>query len=79
MGFEPTISSVTGRRLKPGWTTPADFKIEALRQAQGTSPRSLFMHACIERAKQVEVCRRQESDLRPKAYESFALPLSYAG
>ncbi len=23
MGFEPTISSVTGRRLKPGWTTPA--------------------------------------------------------
>ena len=22
-GFEPVISSVTGKRLKPGWTTPA--------------------------------------------------------
>ena len=24
-------------------------------------------------------CRQQESDLRPNAYESFALPLSYVG
>lgn len=25
------------------------------------------------------MCRRQELDLRPNAYETFALPLSYAG
>ena len=25
-GFEPLISSVTGRRLKPGWTMPALYK-----------------------------------------------------
>ena len=51
MGFEPTISSVTGRRVNQATPRPQNFRI----------------------------CRRQGSNLRPRAYESLALPLSYAG
>ena len=33
MGFEPTISSVTGRRLEPGWTTPAGLTFQQVPMA----------------------------------------------
>ena len=68
-GFEPVISSVTGRRVKPGYTTGpvpgvgVEPRSRTFRVRYGADPRPLWLE--------------WGSNPRPDAYETSALPLSY--
>src|SRR3989344_4658495 len=70
-GFEPAISSVTRKRVNRA-TLRVQNILVVLRQAQDTL---LLVSRAegTERAKRVEVCRQQGSNLRPNAYEALAL------
>ena len=75
-GFEPLFFSVTGRRVRPGYTmgpkVPAVGVEELPKATRGVAIATDLNYL-------PQLCQRWGSNPRPLAYETNALPLSYSG
>ena len=78
-GFQkniPRYSLQKGGKTGATGLEPATSAVTGQRSNQlSYAPFARYYHTVFSRVYQ---CRREESDLRPRAYESLALPLSYA-